>query len=149
SGISFSNGTPLNADAMIDNSNRVKKSFLLGAVVKDIVAINKIDNLTVQWVMSRPWITFDYALTTQAAFAASPNGLAALDKDPTQAARPVGTNPFILTSFVPGQQTIVKRNPNYWRKDEGLPYLDEIDFRVVPNELQAANAMKTGEIQVM
>jgi oligopeptide transport system substrate-binding protein len=43
----------------------------------------------------------------------------------------------------------VKKNPNYWRKAEGLPYLDEIDFRVVADELTAANAFKAGELDVL
>jgi ABC-type transport system substrate-binding protein len=55
----------------------------------------------------------------------------------------------VLDSFTPGQVTIVKKNPNYWRKAEGLPYLDEIDFRVVSDALTAANAFKSGELDVL
>jgi peptide/nickel transport system substrate-binding protein len=149
SGIKFTDGTPLNADALVDNTNRVRKSLLLGAAVKDIVEVRKVDDLTAQVRMSRPWVSFDYFMGTQGSFAASPTWLAKVDKDPTQASKPVGTGPFVLTDFKPRDVTIVKRNPNYWRKSEGLPYLDEIDFRVIEDELTAANAFKAGQLDVL
>ena len=147
--ISFTDGTPLNADAVVANADRVKKSLLLGAAVVDIDATKKVDDLTVEYDMKRPWVTFDYALTTQGAFVASPTWLAAVDADPAKAAQPVGTGPFILDTFRPGDETIVKKNPNYWRKSEGLPYLDEIDFKVVVDDLSAGNAMATGQFDLM
>ena len=48
-----------------------------------------------------------------------------------------------------GREHDRQENPNYWRKVEDLPYLDEIDFRVIPDELTAANALKSGEIDVL
>jgi peptide/nickel transport system substrate-binding protein len=147
--ITFSDGTPLNADAAIENAKRVKASLLIAAAVTDIIDVKKIDDLTVEYDMKRPWVTYDYALTTQGAFMASPTWLAAVDADPSKATQPVGTGPFLLDTFRAGDLTIVKKNPNYWRKDEGLPYLDEIDFKVVNDELSAGNAMKAGEIDLM
>jgi peptide/nickel transport system substrate-binding protein len=148
-GITFTDGTPLNADAVIANGQRVEKSLLLGPAVTDITATTKLDDLTVQYSMKRPWVTFDYALTTQGAFMASPVWLAAVDADPAKATQPVGTGPFVLDTFRAGDETIVKKNPNYWRKAEGLPYLDEIDFKVVVDDLTAGNAMATGEFDLM
>jgi len=148
-GISFTDGTPLNADAVVANADRVKKSLLLGAAVVDIDATKKVDDLTVEYDMKRPWVYFDYGLTTQGAFIASPTWLAAVDADPAKATQPVGTGPFILDTFRPGDETIVKKNPNYWRKSEGLPYLDEIDFKVVVDDLSAGNAMATGQFDLM
>lgn len=46
----------------------------------------------------------------------------------------VGTGPFVLDSYVPGQKVTLKRNPNYWKVDSAgtqLPYLDSIDYLVV------------------
>jgi peptide/nickel transport system substrate-binding protein len=148
-GISFTDGTPLNAAAIVEDAARVQKSLLLGPAVTDIAAVKAVDDLTVEWDMKRPWVTFDYALATQGSFAASPTWLKAVDADPSKAAQPVGTGPFILDTFRPNDVTIVKRNPTYWRKDEGLPYLDEIDFKVVTDELSAGNGMKTGSFDVM
>ncbi len=147
--ITFSDGTPLNADAVLANAQRVQQSLLLRAAVADIAQTTKIDDLTIEYDMKRPWVTFDYALTTSGAFMASPTWLAAVDADPAKAAQPVGTGPFVLDTFRAGDETIVKKNPDYWRKSEGLPYLDEIDFKVVADELSAGNAMKSGQFDLM
>lgn len=56
---------------------------------------------------------------------------------------PVGTGPFILVEYRRGQYALLKRNPNYWRK--GLPYLDEIQFRILGGDrAAAANAVESG-----
>jgi ABC-type transport system substrate-binding protein len=147
--IPFSDGTILNADVAVDNINRARKSFLVGAALTNIANVRKVDNLTVAMDMKVPWPDFPYYMTGQGFFMASSKWLAAVDKDPTQATKPVGTGPFIMTSYTPGQGSVVKKNPNYWRKNEGLPYLDEIDFRVITDSLTAANAMKSGQLDIM
>jgi ABC-type transport system substrate-binding protein len=147
--ITFTDGTPLNADAAIDNTNRARKSFLVGAALLNIADVKKIDDLTMEVDMKTPWADFDYYMTGQGFFMASSTWLAAVDADPAKSTQPIGTGPFVVDSFKAGESLIVKKNPNYWRKNEGLPYLDEIDFRVVTDSLTAANAMKSGELDMM
>jgi ABC-type transport system substrate-binding protein len=146
--ISFTDGTPLNADAVIENLERQRKSPLVGPYVKDISGETKVDDLTVTVSLSRPWVGFDVAMTSQAGLMASPTWLKAADADPSKASQPVGTGPFVVASYTPGDTLVVKKNPNYWRKDEGLPYLDEIDFKVIQDALTAANAFKAGQLDV-
>ncbi len=53
------------------------------------------------------------------------------DTDPSEV---VGTGPFVLSNYVPGQKVTLERNPNYWKVDaQGtqLPYADELDYLVV------------------
>ena len=41
----------------------------------------------------------------------------------------IGTGPFTIGSYVPGERIILHRNPNYWLTDDtgnSLPYLDEV-----------------------
>jgi peptide/nickel transport system substrate-binding protein len=45
---------------------------------------------------------------------------------------PVGSGPFVLERWVRDQEVVLVRNDNYWR--EGLPYLDEVRFRVIPDD---------------
>jgi peptide/nickel transport system substrate-binding protein len=44
----------------------------------------------------------------------------------------VGTGPFMLEEWVPQSHAKLKRNPSYFR--EGLPYLDGIEWQIVPDE---------------
>lgn len=46
----------------------------------------------------------------------------------------VGTGPFRLQSYTPGQQVTLVKNPNYWKRDENgtaLPYLDRLQYLVI------------------
>lgn len=49
-----------------------------------------------------------------------------IDTDPTEI---VGTGPFTIAEYAPGEQVIFERNPNYWLTDDDgqkLPYLDRV-----------------------
>ena len=49
-----------------------------------------------------------------------------IDTDPSEV---IGTGPFTIGSYVPGERVVFQRNPNYWLKDDAgnsLPYLDQI-----------------------
>ena len=44
--------------------------------------------------------------------------------------------PFVLSDYKPGQHVLLKRNPNYWKKDAAgrrLPYLDSIRLQIQKN----------------
>ncbi len=59
-----------------------------------------------------------------------------IDTDPAEI---VGTGPFTIESYAPGERVVLARNPNYWlTDDEGnrLPYLDEI-VHVIVGDLEA------------
>ena len=61
------------------------------------------------------------------------------------------SGPFVVADYTPGQRVILQRNGNYWETDdEGtqLPYLDEIEFAVVPDQDTALQRFLAGEIDV-
>jgi peptide/nickel transport system substrate-binding protein len=45
--------------------------------------------------------------------------------------RPIGTGPFKLAEFKMNESIKLVRNPDYWKK--GLPYLDGIEFTIIPD----------------
>jgi peptide/nickel transport system substrate-binding protein len=45
---------------------------------------------------------------------------------------PIGTGPFKLVEFKPNEYIKVMRNPDYWKK--GRPYLDGIEYTIMPNQ---------------
>jgi peptide/nickel transport system substrate-binding protein len=59
---------------------------------------------------------------------------------------PVGAGPFEVTSNVPNDELIVKKNPNYWQT--GLPHLDQITFKTVGSDQAAYEAMLANQGQV-
>jgi peptide/nickel transport system substrate-binding protein len=49
----------------------------------------------------------------------------------------VGTGPFVVREYQPGQRVVLDRNPRYWRRaaDDGeLPYLDRVVLEIVPEQ---------------
>jgi peptide/nickel transport system substrate-binding protein len=49
----------------------------------------------------------------------------------------VGTGPFILREYHPGQRLVFDRNPRYWRKaanGDSLPYIDRLVLELVPDQ---------------
>ena len=56
-----------------------------------------------------------------------------IDTDPAEI---VGTGPFTIESYEPGERVVMRRNPDYWLEDDAgnsLPYLDEIVHVIVPD----------------
>ena len=55
-----------------------------------------------------------------------------IDTDPGEI---IGTGPFTIESYEPMSRVVMRRNPDYWLKDEAgnsLPYLDLIVHNIVP-----------------
>ena len=166
-GIEFHDGTPLDADAVIDNLNRGGQGFLIAPALKDLArnedgtfVIEKIDDMTFTMQTGFdgdpdnpiPWPLFPYYLGGQWGLIASPTWLAAVDAgtaDPTAA---IGTGPFELESYAPGDKTNVVRNENYWLTDvngNALPYLDSIEFRVIQDSQVREEALRSGDLNLM
>ncbi|MBK9179057.1 MAG: ABC transporter substrate-binding protein [Acidimicrobiales bacterium] len=144
-GVQFHDGTPLDGAAVVENLQRYRNSFLTGKGLLDVqdVAVSSDDPMTVVVTLKRPWVTFDYYL---GGYVASPTWLAATDADPTLETKPVGTGPFVYEDYRVGQYFRATRNPGYWR--EGLPYLDAIEYRIIPDALTRARALAGGDIDM-
>jgi peptide/nickel transport system substrate-binding protein len=166
-GITFHDGTPVDGAAAMENINRNFNSFLLKGAYNDIardpdgnIVFEVVDDMTFKIFTGKggdpnqpiSWPLFPYFLSGQAGMLGSPTWLAEVDADGAKAAQPVGTGPFIVESYAPGDSLVVKRNPNYWLKDaEGnqLPYLDEIEFRVITDSQVMQQAIEDGSIDMM
>src|SRR5262252_6676024 len=48
---------------------------------------------------------------------------------------PIGTGPFKFVEYKPSQSIKVARNPDYWKP--GRPYLDGIEYTIIPNRSTA------------
>ena len=71
-----------------------------------------------------------------------------IDSDP---AGVVGTGPFTIGEYTPGERVVLLRNLDYWLDDEegnSLPYLDEIVSEIVPDLESEFDAFKAGESDV-
>jgi peptide/nickel transport system substrate-binding protein len=61
----------------------------------------------------------------------------------------IGTGPFMLSEYHPGERLVFKRNPHYWKKSsqgDALPYLDKIIFLIIPDEQATLLKFIDGEL---
>jgi peptide/nickel transport system substrate-binding protein len=66
-------------------------------------------------------------------------------------ARIVTSGPFTVDSVVPGERITLKRNPNYWKKDQNgtqLPYLDTLVLEVVGDANNTFTRLGQGSIDI-
>lgn len=58
--------------------------------------------------------------------------------------KPLGWGAFVVEEWVEGDHITLVRNPHYFRAAEGLPYLDRVVIRFVPNLRQALDMLSVG-----
>lgn len=60
--------------------------------------------------------------------------------------QPIGTGPFTFVEWVKNDRLVVKKFNNYWIK--GLPYLDSIVFKPLPEDAVRLTALRTGQVDI-
>ncbi|MBV9836159.1 MAG: peptide ABC transporter substrate-binding protein, partial [Alphaproteobacteria bacterium] len=60
--------------------------------------------------------------------------------------KPIGTGPFKFVEFKQNEGMKVVKNPDYWKK--GLPYLDAIEFTIIPNRSTSVLAFVSGKFEM-
>lgn len=68
-------------------------------------------------------------------------------KDHTDFVHPIGTGPFKLASFKPGEQTVFTRFDGYWQ--ENRPYLDGLELYTLNEPAQRMNALRAGQVDAI
>ncbi len=146
-GLTFSDGTPLDAEA-------VKESLLRGrdgedstlaaqlAVVKDIV----VDSPTqVTLVLDQPDFQIPLLLAGKTGQIVSP---AAVEEDVAAlATRPVGAGPFILEEYVPDSHATLKKNPDYWNAEHIA--VDEFVLKPAPDSAVVVAGLQSGQYNIV
>ena len=144
--ITFHDGTPLNAQALktvFDQYLKAPGSNTAGTLADVEMVI--VDDLTVTYQLPNPDSSWPDQLGLAPGWPFSPTAAAAAGAD--AGSRPVGTGPFMFDSWERDNRLVVKKNPNYWQ--EGLPYLDEIVFRPIPDEDTRISSLTSGDIDVL
>ncbi|MBT9259650.1 MAG: ABC transporter substrate-binding protein [Clostridiales bacterium] len=105
------------------------KDFMEGKT-QDIEGFIIQDDTHFQIVLEAPYAPFlQYLAVPAASIYIESLVKAAGDEWPT---KPVGTGPFYLDTYIPDQKIVFKKNPYYF--EEGLPKLDAIEIRIIPDE---------------
>lgn len=142
----FHNGTPCNAQALAVNFEQQQTATLTGPEFTSFSDISVTGPLSVTVTMKSPWVPFDYYLAGgiggQIAYIAEPNWL----KSGSQT-NPIGTGPFVFQEWIQNDHFTATKNPHYWRP--GLPYLDSITYRPIPDPDSLFQTFQSGGVDIM
>jgi peptide/nickel transport system substrate-binding protein len=108
-----------------------------------IESVEALDDHTVQINLSSPfapiigYLSWHYnPILSKAFYEANEGNLQSLT---------LGSGPFVLEEFTPDQSLRFVRNPHYWQ--EGLPYLDGMDWLIIPDDQARVAALRGGDLQ--
>ncbi|MBM7519652.1 ABC transporter substrate-binding protein [Nocardioides nitrophenolicus] len=142
-GVKFTDGTPLDADAVVASiqrfiTNRGLHGQILGANLKSMVAT---DTSTVTFTFNGAWARFPSLLAAGPGLILAPAAYA----DPASF-KPIGAGPFVLESQSPGEKTVVKANEDYFG---GRPHLDKIEFLQLGPDQTKLESLEAGEVDAV
>jgi peptide/nickel transport system substrate-binding protein len=149
-GITFTDGTPFNAQAVVTHTMRLKDPATACVCAPNVALISSVkatDANTVVYTLTQPNAFFPSQLTGPIGFIASPTALAKYGKD--YGRHPVGTGPFSLKSF---DSLELDKNPHYWQKDDKgrqLPYLDKIKIQPIPDAQVRLQSVDSGDVDII
>jgi peptide/nickel transport system substrate-binding protein len=144
-GVEFQNGKTMTADDVIYSFQRIGTeanglTAFAATASMDIKNIKKVDKYTVVLPLLSPDVSIPETLASYT-FGIVPVGYKRFP------APQIGTGPYKLKSFTPGQQSVSERNPNYWRPGE--PYFDTVTIIDFADSTAQVNALLGGQIDAM
>jgi ABC-type transport system substrate-binding protein len=146
-GLVFSDGTPLDAEAVRTSLLRGRddeKSTVAAqlAVVQDIVVDSPLD---VRIVLDQPDYQIPLLLSGKTGMIVSPTAIAA---DPEAlATQPVGAGQFVLDELVPDSHANLSKNPDFWNAEH--IYLDGFVLKPTPDAAVATAGLQTGQFDIV
>lgn len=121
-GISFSDGTPWNADAALANFEKwadkdlgLKRTTLLSGTLD---SFEKVDDYTIHVTLTEPFGAFINTLAHPACVIMSPVQIAAGTE--ACATQPVGTGQYTFSEWIEGDHLTLELNPDWWGYDADL-----------------------------
>jgi peptide/nickel transport system substrate-binding protein len=157
-GVSFHDGDPFNADAVVTWFNSIKEGapgsqfdatrmvYMQDFLTSKIDRVEKVDDATVKMILPAPYAPLLANLAIPIASMISPTAIAAgLDE---VAVNPSGTGAFKLAKkddWTRDSQLVLTANPDYWG---GAPKVQRLIFKVVPESSTRLQQVEAGDIDI-
>jgi peptide/nickel transport system substrate-binding protein len=139
--LKFSDGTPVNAQAIKDAILRAKTQQN-SALIEDLEPVQSVTvsgNYDLEVKLNHPDFQIPLVFGERVLLVASPKAAA----DPTKLDEdPVGAGPFIVTKIIPGQEAILKKNPDYW--DAKDIHIQSVELFDAPAPATVVAGLQTG-----
>lgn len=148
-GVEFTDGTPLNAEAVIFNLERHMAEDSTSPAKAQLSGIDKMEATSeyeVTFTLSAPNGSFPIVFTASspASLIGSPTALADPEKFNEN---PVGAGPFVMKEWVRDATLTFVKNEDYWQ--EGLPYLDGLEYTVMTDGQTRMDSLVSGGLDLV
>ena len=143
--VTFHNGARFTSADVVYTFNRLMDKnlgSLLSSLLTSVVEVVALDDHTVEFRLSQPHYTLLDTLWDPAAIIVQQGRT-----NEELATTPIGTGPFIMSEYVSDEFVTFVRNENYWNAP--LPYLDKIEYRVIPDPNTQVAALANGDVDVL
>jgi peptide/nickel transport system substrate-binding protein len=155
-GVTFSDGSKLDANAVKANFDRVPQIGVRGSLPKSYLAGYKgttVDGpLQFTVTFGGPNVQFLQGTSTHSLGILSPATVAKTDDERCQSV--VGSGPFVIDKYTPNASLTLTKRPGYgwgsslWQH-QGEAYLDRIEFSIVPEAGVRAGSLQSGEVDAI
>ncbi|MCZ2813885.1 ABC transporter substrate-binding protein [Modestobacter sp. VKM Ac-2979] len=148
-GVTFQDGTPFDAEAVVYNLERITDPELTvpqGAAFAAFESATAVDENTVEVSLSQPSPGFVSALSATVAGIISPTSVDAEGNSYQEYTRPVGTGPYEFGEYTAGESLTVTKYDDYWGEE---PYYETVVFRVVPEAATRESLLLAGQVDMI
>jgi ABC-type transport system substrate-binding protein len=144
-GVVFQDGTPFNAQAVVDYSNAFIKAGDIANLLQYVTSVTASGPYEVVYHLSQQNANLPFGLSGRAGMIPSPTAVKKEGKN--FALHPVGTGPYSFTSETQGASYSFTRFDKYW-DDANVPRVKHVTFKIFQSDTALVNAIRSGNIQV-
>jgi len=141
SGVKFHNGFEVTVDDVLYSLNRLKgnnqERGLSSDFEKFVSKIEAVDEKTIKVELNT--LNTDFLEKFIIAIIPANND--------NHEVNPIGTGPFRFVKYQPGQRLVIEKFDEYWNPE--LPIVDEVEFRIIPDNQAAIMSFMAGEVQIL
>ena len=143
-GITFHDGTPLDAEAVKFNleRNKTDPKSNIKADLATVVSVEVTGAMQVTLKLNTPDTALPGILSDRAGMMVSPAALKASTSG-NVARMPVGAGAYAFVSWADGEKIVVKRHEKYWKPNRPLP--DGIEFSIIPELTTGVRSVTAGQ----
>lgn len=146
-GVTFHDGTPLDAEAVKFNLDR-NRSAQVSNIRGDLASVESVDvsgPLQVTLRLKEPDAALPLILSDRAGMMVSPTALGK-SADGRIDRAPVGAGPWKLVSWTDGERIVAEAHEGYWR--ENLPGARQLELVIIPEASTRLRAVQSGQVDI-
>jgi peptide/nickel transport system substrate-binding protein len=148
-GVTFHDGTPFSADDVAFTMERIpgvpNSPVSFAQFTRPVTRIEILDPLTLRLHTAEP-VPLIPMMMASFVIVSRKNGTGATTADYNSGKAAIGTGPYRLTGYTPGDRATMQRNPSWWGPAQ--PW-DNVSFRLIPNDSSRVAALQSGDVDVI